>query len=128
MASMTDYLENKVLDHILATAAYTAPTTSYLGLFTAAPSDAGGGTELSGDGYARQDVTWGAASGGVAANTSTHTFTASGGDWGTITHWAIFDASTSGNMLLHGALQASKSITDGQSLIISADDLDMTAA
>lgn len=128
MASMTDYLENKILDHILATAAFTMPTVSYLALFTAAPSDAGGGTELSGDGYARQDVTWGAASGGVAANTSTHTFTASGGDWGTITHWAIFDASSSGNMLLHGELDASKAVTDGQSLIINADDLDMTAA
>lgn len=128
MASMSDYLENEILDHILGTEAFTMPSGSYLALFTAAPSDAGGGTELSGNGYARQDVTWGAAASAVAANTSSHTFTASGGDWGTITHWAIFDAATTGNMLLHGALDASKAITDGQSLIFSAGDLDMTGA
>lgn len=128
MASMTDYLENKLLDHCLGTAAFTAPTVSYLALFTAAPSDAGGGTELSGDGYARQDVTWGAASGGSATNTSTHTFTASGGDWGEITHWAIFDASSSGNMLYHGSWTTPRTIADAGSFVVDASQLTMTAA
>lgn len=117
-----------MLDHILGTTSFTMPTAVYLALFTAAPSDAGGGTELSGNGYARQDITFGSASSAVASNTGAHTFTASGGDWGDITHWALFDASTTGNMLLHGALGASKNVLDGGSIIFPIGDIDITAA
>ncbi len=124
---MTNYLENKLLDHVLNTASYTMPSGCYLGLFTAAPSDAGGGTELSGNGYARQDVTFGAASSGTAANTSEHTFTADGGDWGEITHWAIFDASTSGNMLLRGEWQTSRTILNEGAFIVEVGQMTVGA-
>lgn len=127
MASMTNYLENEILDHILGTGAWTMPSAVYLGLFTAAPSDAGGGTEVSGSGYAREEVSFGAATGGAASNDGEVSFTASGGAWGTITHWAIFDAVSSGNMLLHGALAASKTIGDGDTLSFPIGNIDVAA-
>jgi hypothetical protein len=73
MAGKSDYLENKILDHVLRNTAYTSPTTVYVGLYTAAPTDAGGGTEVSGNGYAREAATFSVASGGATAN--------SAGDW-----------------------------------------------
>ena len=123
MSAFSNYLENELLDHTLGTASYTAPGTVYLALFTTDPTDAGTGTELSGDGYSRQAVTFGAASGGSASNSTEETFTASGGNWGTISHFGLFDAATSGNLLYHGALTASKDISDGESLVFAIGDL-----
>lgn len=122
MSQLSNYAEAKLLDHVLGTTTYTKPTATYLALFTATPSDTGGGTEVSGNGYARQAVTWNAASSGAgtADNSSTHTFTASGGNWGTITHIAIMDASTTGNFLYYGAVTASRVINDGDSLTVAA--------
>ena len=68
------------------------------------------------------------ASGGVADNTNNIEFTAATGSWGTVTHWGLFDASTSGNLLIHGALGTSKTIGSGDILRISAGELDVTAA
>lgn len=128
MAALSDYAENELLDHLLGTGAFTAPSAVYLALFTAAPSDSGGGTEVSGNGYARQEVAFDAAASGSAASSAVEVFTASGGNWGTITHFGIFDAVTSGNLLVHGALTASRVINDGDELRIAAGDLTVTAA
>lgn len=107
MAALSDYLENELLDHFLGTGAYAAPTTVYIGLFTTPTDDAGGGTELTGNGYARQAVAFDPAAGGSASNTALITFQNDGtGDWGTITHQAVFDAATAGNMLMHSALSS----------------------
>jgi hypothetical protein len=62
--SFSDYLEDAVLDHVFRNTALTSPTTVYVALYTATPSDAGGGTEVSGGSYARTAGTFGAASGG----------------------------------------------------------------
>ena len=127
MAAMTDYLENELIDHVLRNLAYTSPTTVYAALFTAAPGEAGGGTEVSGNAYARTAVTFGAPTAGATDNTADVTFpTASGGNWGTVTHVAIFDASTAGNMLLYGALTASKVVNDGDTFKFNTGDLDVT--
>ncbi|MEM4658701.1 MAG: hypothetical protein QXX77_09815 [Candidatus Methanosuratincola sp.] len=126
MGAFTDYLENKLLDHSLGTASYTKPTAVYLGLFTAAPGESGGGTEVSGGGYARQAVTFNAASGGTTLNSSDITFPTATANWGTITHVALFDASTGGNMLYYGALTSSVVINSGQQFVILAGDLDIT--
>ena len=128
MAALSDYAENELLDHLLGTGVFTAPSAVYLALYTAAPSDSGGGTEVAGNGYSRQAVAFAAASGGSASNTSAESFTASGGNWGEITHWGIFDASTSGNLLLHGALTSSRTINDGDTLDFAAGDITITAA
>jgi len=127
VSDFSDYLENKILDHVFRNTAYTPPTAVYLGLYTAAPSDAGGGTEVSGGGYARQAITFGAASGGAISNTAAVQFTASGGSYGTVTHVGVFDASSAGNML------AWKAITpivmgSGAILTFAIGDIDVTQA
>jgi hypothetical protein len=128
MSALSDYAEDLLLDWTMTNGSATRPTAWYVALFTDATSDAGGGTEVSGNGYSRQSVTFAAASGGTTSNSNAQTFTASGGNWGSITHLAIMDASTSGNMLWHGALTASKTINDGDSLVFSIGDIDLTLA
>ena len=127
--SFTDYLEQKILEHTFRNTAYTSPTTVYVGLLSAAPTDSTAGTELSGNSYARQACAFDAFSGGKSvANTSAETFTASGGSWITITHFGVYDASTGGNLLIHGALTASKAVATGDILRIATGDMDITAA
>jgi len=130
MAALSDHAEALLLDWLMTNGTATRPTAWYVGLFTAAPSDAGGGTEVSTGGYARQSVTFDAASspGGTTSNSGAVTFTASGGSYGTVTHIGIFDASTSGNLLWHGALTASKTVGDGDTLEFSAGNIDLTLA
>jgi len=122
----SNYLENKVIDHFLGTSSTSAPSNVYMGLFTSNPTDANSGTEVSGNGYSRQVITFNAASSGSATNSSAETFTASGGNWGTITHFGIFDASTSGNLLYHGALTDDKVIEDGDSLVVATGAITIT--
>ena len=129
MSAMSDFLENKVLDHILATSAYTAPSTVYLGLSIASMGDNAGGTELSGNGYARVSIAFDAASGGTTDNTSVVDFpTCTGSNWGAVAYWSIWDASTGGNMLLHGAFTSAKTIEVNDVLRVAAGDLDITSA
>jgi hypothetical protein len=128
MSSMTDYLENKLADFMFRSASYSKPTTLYYALYTSAPSDSGGGTEVTGGSYARVAVatsdtnfngthgnTTGASSGttGVISNAVAITFPAPTANWGTVVSWGIFDAASSGNLLFQAALQASKTINNG---------------
>lgn len=128
MSAMSDYLENEILDHILGTGAYTMPTTVYVGLSTGSFNDDNSGTELSGSGYARQSIAFGAASSGTASNSGNVDFPAATGSWGVISHFGLFDASTGGNLLIHGALTASKTVATGDILRIATGDMDITAA
>jgi len=127
MSAMSDYLENEILDHILGTGAYTAPTTVYVGLSTATLADDASGTELSGNGYARQSATFNAAASGTADNSAAIEFPAATASWGTVSHFGIYDAASSGNLLIHGAFTAAKLIDSGDILKISAGDLDISA-
>lgn len=127
MSAMSDYLENKVLDHILATTSYTAPATVYVGLSTGSFGDDNSGTELSGSGYARVAASFGAAASGTASNDAAIEFSAASGDWGTVSHFGIFDASTTGNLLIHGSFTASKVIATGDILKIATGDMDISA-
>tara|TARA_R100000951_G_scaffold88181_2_gene76166 strand:+ start:834 stop:1226 length:393 start_codon:yes stop_codon:yes gene_type:complete len=130
MAALSDYAEKLLLDFLMTTGTATRPTNWYVALFTAAPNDAGGGTEVSAGGYARQSVAFSAAAspGGTTSNTGEVSYTASGGDYGTVTHMGIFDASSSGNLLWHGALTASKAVADGDTLTFAAGNIDLTMA
>ena len=130
MAALSDHSEALLLDWLMTTGTATRPTAWYVALYTAAPSDSGGGTEVSGNGYSRQAVTFDAASspGGTTSNTGDITFTAAGGDWGTITHIGIHDASSGGNLLWHGAMTASKTVADGDTLEFSIGNIDLTIA
>jgi hypothetical protein len=125
--SFTDYLEDKILKHVFTNVSYTSPTTVYVGLFTAAPTDAGGGTELSGSGYTRKSAAFTVSgTGTLATNSAAVEFDAATGSWGTIVAMAIFDASTAGNMLAWADLTTSKTIATGDVLRIPAGDLDIT--
>ena len=130
MSSFSDYTENLVLNWLFTTNSATRPTAWYIALFTAAPSDSGGGTEVSGYDYARVvtgEMTVSGTSPTNCTNSNAIEFpAANGGAWGTITHIAIFDASTSGHMLGWSSLPASRTITDGDILRIPAGNLDIS--
>jgi len=128
MSAFSDYLENELLDHALGTGSYTAPSTVYVGLSTATLGDDNSGTELSGSGYARQSAAFDAAVSGTADNTAAIEFPAATASWGTVSHFGIYDAASSGNLLFHGAFTTAKLIDTGDILKISAGDLDITLA
>lgn len=128
MSAKSDYLENLMLDHLFRTRTWSKPTNVWVGLLTAAPNDAGGGTEVSGGSYARvqvscADASWtgthGSASGnssgtgGQISNANAITFPAPSANWGEATHFGIYDAASSGNLLYHGALTQPKTINSG---------------
>lgn len=131
MGSKSNFLELKLLDHVLGNTSYSAPATVYIALYTAAPSDTGGGTEVSGGSYARAAVTnnttnWPNASGGSKANGADITFPTASGSWGTVTHWGAFDASTSGNLLYWGDVSPSKSVGTGDTPKFGTGSLTVT--
>jgi len=123
--SFTNFLETEILDHVFGGNAYTAPSNLYLGLYTAAPSDTGGGTELSGSGYARLAMAM-SVSGNLATNSAAEEFATATGSWGTVSHVGVFDAATSGNLMAYGTLSASKTVATGDVFRIPAGDLDIT--
>lgn len=122
--SFSNYLENKVLLHVFGATAYTAPATLYVALFTSDPGETGSGTEVSGGSYARQTITF-TVTANQASNTAAVEFPTATASWGTVTYAAIYDASTSGNMLAYGALTTSKTIASGDVLRIPAGDFDI---
>jgi hypothetical protein len=125
--SFSNFLETEILDHVFANNAYTAPSTLYLALFTGAPGEAGGGTEVStsGTAYARQTAAF-TVSGNTATTSSAIEFPTATASFGTVSHVGIFDASTSGNLLAYAALTASKAIDTGDVFRVPAGDLDIT--
>lgn len=122
--NLSNYLENKVLDHILGTTAYTMPATVYVALYTVSPNDAGGGTEVTGGSYARQTASFSSASSGATSNTSNIDFNNMPAC--TVVAIGIHDALTSGNLLVWGTLTANKALDSGDILRIASGDLDIT--
>lgn len=128
MAEMSNYLENALINATLRNTAFTSPATVYLALYTSDPTDADTGTECSGSGYARQAITFGAPSNGVSTNSAAIEYAQAGNSWGTITHVGIRDALTTGNLLYHTALDASKTIATGDVFRVAAGSLSVTLA
>ena len=129
MGSFSDFWENEILDHIFGKGSYTPPTI-YVGLSTADPlDDASGLAEPSGNGYARVSTAgadWNTAAAGAPDNANDITFPQATGSWGTVTHFALYDAATAGNMLAHGSLDTSKAVNNGDTVKFAAGDLDVT--
>lgn len=123
--SLSDTFETTTLKWLLTADAVTRPTAWYIGLFTAAPSDAGGGTEVSGGSYVRKSVAF-TVSGNLATNSAAVEFDVATADWGIITSVAVFDAVSGGNMIAYATLTASKTIANGDVLRIPLNDLDIT--
>lgn len=129
MSALSNHAENKIVDAVLRGQSLGAPGIWYVALFTAAPNDSGGGTEVSGGSYARVAVTadltsWAgtqsagstsasSGTGGTTSNNATITFPAPTAAWGVVTHFGIFDSSSSGNLWIWGALGTPKTINDG---------------
>lgn len=133
MSAMSDYLEGKLLDHIFRTATFTKPTTLAVALFTAAPSDSGGGTEVTGGSYARAtlnplDANWSAPSSGngATANIGAITFATPTANWGTVTHFGLFDATSGGNLLIWGSLSPAAIINIGDTVSFQPGQLAFT--
>lgn len=117
---------NTILDQLLGAGTYGA--TMYLALFTAAPTESGGGTECTGGAYARvaytdDATTWPAAVGGTKSNGIALTFPTPTAPWGDVVAWAIFDASTAGNMVLFGDLDATITVDTSDLVQFAAGDL-----
>lgn len=129
--SKSNYLENKVLDHILGNTAYSAPATTYIALYTVTPGETNGGTEVTGGSYARVSVTnnttnWPNASSGSKSSGADFTFPTATANWGTVVAFGILDASTSGNLLYYGDLTVSKTISTGDTAKFATGDITIT--
>ena len=129
--SKSDYLENKILDHVLGGGDYARPATVYIALYTVAPTDAGGGTEVTGGSYVRKSVTnnvtnFPAAVSGAKSNGTEIIFAEATASWGTVVAFGIFDAATAGNLLYWADLAASKAIGSGDTAKFAFGDLDLT--
>jgi hypothetical protein len=144
MSAMSDYLENKLVDHLFRAQTLAAPASLHIGLLTAAPSDSGGGTEVSGNNYARVAVTsslanWAgtqaaasttasSGTGGQTSNNGAITFPTPSGNWGTVSHFGIYDAASAGNLLFWGALTIAKTINQSDTVSFPAASLTITFA
>jgi len=128
MAEISNYLENALINATLRNTSYTSPAAVYISLHTADPTDAGSGTEVSGGSYIRQSATFGAPSNGVSTTTADVTVPQATGNWGTIGWIGIWDAQTTGNLLYHTALDASKAIDNGDIFKIASGSLTVTLA
>ena len=134
MSAASDYLEDALLDHVLNSpgSAYSAPSTLYLALFTAdtglEANSPSAEISTSGTAYARETVTFGAASSGSCATDATVTFTTATDNWGTVTHIAVMDAATSGNVLFYGAVTTPKTIETGDTFQVSSGNLTISLA
>jgi len=122
MAGLTNYLEDKIMNHVFGSTTFTKPTNWYVGLLTATPSDSAVGTEVTGGSYARQVCAFTVTGTGTAqaANTSAITFPTATADWGIVGWVGIYDALASGNLVAYQNLQKSdfsttttKTINDG---------------
>jgi len=127
---MSNYLENAMLNATLNNTAFTTVATPYISLHTADPTDDGSGAEVSGGSYARTSASFATASGtsGSIATDADVTFPTATASWGTVTHIGIWDASSSGNLLYHTALDSSKTIDSGDIFKITSGNLTVTLA
>jgi hypothetical protein len=129
MAGKSTTYEARTLEYNLGLSAPASPSGTYLALFTVAPTDSSAGTgEVSGGGYARQAITWGATSGGSptsVSNSATITFPTATASWGTIVAFAVFDAATAGNIIYWGTL-TSVTVNASNQVVVNAGSLTIT--
>jgi hypothetical protein len=126
MAEISNYLEDALINATLRNTSYTSPATIYVALYTTDPTDADTGTEVAGNGYVRQSVTFGAPSNGATSNSAAVEFPQATGSWGTVAYIGLRDASSGGNLLYHTALDTSKTISTGDVLRLAIGSLTVT--
>lgn len=116
MPALGTYAENKIINLMVRNTAWTPPTTVYLALYLTSPTASDTGTEISGSGYLRQAVVFGAPSGGVCTNSADVTFPIALSSWGNVAYAAIRDASTAGNLLFYGNMVLPRFVSSGDVL------------
>jgi hypothetical protein len=121
----SSYADNKLIDHLLGSGTFTKPSATYVALYVGDPTGAGTEVSTSGTAYSRQSAAF-TISGNQASNTSTLEWLPATAPWGTITHIAIYDASTSGNMLVTASLTVAKTVGTDDVLRLPATDLAVT--
>jgi hypothetical protein len=124
MAYLSTYAANKILDVLCNNTSYTPPTVWYLALFTTNPDVDASGDEVSGGSYLRKLIGFGAAASGANSSDVAASFT--GMPTATVTHWAVFDASSSGNMLFAGAFDNSIVCNSGDEVSVASGDIDLS--
>ena len=124
--AISNYLENKILNHTLNNVPYTQPEIVYLALFKSYPTDDNIGEEVNGNGYARKPVTFNEPSNGSISNSVAITMPVAIGDWGTITHVGIMDNLINGNLLYYGQLDIHQNIQSNNQLFIDVNQLTIT--
>lgn len=130
MGSLTNYAENKLLDHAFGGSTFTQPGAYYLGLSTADPTEDGSGlAEPSGNNYARTQIgSFSAASGRAKSNSAEVQFPVASGPWGTLTHYVVVDAASGGNILAHGALADPDTVVSGGAPVLPIGEITITFA
>jgi hypothetical protein len=130
MGNISDYLANALLNHIFGKGTYTPPANIYVELSTTAPTDAGTNvTPPSGGGYARKQTApsdWNMAAGRIIDNANAIEFAEASASWGTLSHFALFDAASGGNFLGWGALATPKAVDSGDTARFAAGDLNVS--
>jgi len=125
--AFTNYLEDALLNHIKpGGTTYTQPSNTYAALYTVAPTDSDPGTEVSGNGYARQLVAWGTVAGGQMSNTTDPVSFAAGGAWGDMVAVGVWDAVSGGNLLWYGTLGSTITINDTDVLEFAAGEITLS--
>lgn len=127
MAGLTNYSQVALLNHLLRNTSLTSPAAVYMSLHSADPGETGANELAAANGYARQAVAFDAPSSGAVASSADETFSASGADWATATHWSVWDAASGGNCLASGSLGQSRTVADGESVVFAAGSLTITA-
>lgn len=128
MSAASDFTENLALNWILTSGAAVRPTNRFVGLYTAATGlEANAPTaEVTGGAYARQAATFATATAGSSSNSATVTFPVATANWGTVTHVAVTDAATGGNVLFWGPVTSAKTIETGDTFQIASGNLTIT--
>ena len=126
MSALSDTMETHLLQYLFNSNSLVRPSSLFLALHTANPTDSGG-NEISGNGYSRKAITFGNVTGDTATSNSTVTFDAcTGSAWGNVTHCSIHTASTAGTMICHSALTLAKNIQVGDILQVASGSISVT--
>lgn len=144
MSAASDYTEKNVLNSMLRGVTYPLPSKVFVSLHTASPTDSGGGevTTAAWPSYARVDAADGGAiatgwsvpgngAGGVQISRNTNQILYEGMNGSgpiTVTHWALYDAATGGNLLCHAPLNTSRTLQVGDVFIFDRNSIEITMA
>lgn len=137
MSAASNYTEENVINALLRGVTFPVPSKTYVGLHTANPGEAGGNevTTAAFPAYVRREAEQGGAIGsgwsapvdGLSKNANQLTYPGfNGAAPVTVTHWAVYDAATGGNMLFYAPLQTARTLQTGDVFVFDTNALTVT--